>query len=86
MLALAEETRVHLAGGETLHGAILVGAFHLAVHEVDSLAELLLKCLEPVGRGREIDILGLLDQRADPIGAPAFGESTADGGDNLVEA
>ncbi len=56
------------------------------MHEIDGLAEFLLERLEPVGRGGEIDVLGLLDQRAHPIGAPALGERTADGGYDLVEA
>src|SRR5262249_43498164 len=75
-----------VAGREKLHGAILVGALHLAVHEIDGIAEALLEIFETLGRSREVDILGILDQRAYPVGAPAVRERAPDGVDDLVEA
>ncbi len=37
------DQELRLAGGEARHGAILVGALHAAVHEIDGRAELLLE-------------------------------------------
>ena len=67
-----------LARGETLHGAILVGALHAAVHQIDRGAEALLQRGEALLGGGEIDGFGFLDQRADPIDALALVERAAD--------
>ena len=54
--------------------------------ELDQRAEALLQRLESVLGGRQIDGLGFLDQRADPIDAPAFLQGAADAGHHLVDA
>ena len=67
------------AGAKRAMAASLSGAFHAAMHQIDFLAESLSQLFEARLRGREIDLFGFLDQRADPIGALAFGEGAADG-------
>ena len=74
-----------LAGGKARHGAVFVGAFHAAVHEIDLGAKCLLSAAKRFLRSREVGVLGLLHQRADPIRAPAFRERATDGADHLVE-
>ena len=66
------------AGGKARHGAVLVGAAHAAVHEIDAVAEPLLQRLEALLGGGEVDDLGFLDQRADPVDAPALVERAPD--------
>ena len=67
-----------LARGETLHGAVLVGAAHAAVDQIDRGAEAFLQRRIALLGGGEIDGFGFLDQRADPIGAAAFVERAGD--------
>jgi hypothetical protein len=74
-----------LAGSEALHGAVLVGAFHAAVHEIDHGAEMLLKRRETVFGGGKVAVLGFFDQRTDPIDATAFRQRAADRVDHLGE-
>ena len=49
------------------------------MHQVDLVAEFLSQLPEARLRGREIDLLRFIDERADPIGTFAFTERTADG-------
>ena len=74
-----------LARREPLHGAVLVGALHAAVHQIDHGAETLLERGETFLGGRQIAVLGFLDQRAHPIDAPALGERAADRIDHFRE-
>ena len=80
------DQQLRLAGGEARHGGILVRALHAAVHQIDVGAEALAQLREALLRGGEIDLLGFLDQRADPIGALAVGEGAADRVLDLLEA
>ena len=74
------------AGGEARHRRVLVGAFHAAMDETDAVAERSLQLLEALLRGGKIDLLGFLDQRADPIDALAVGERAADRFVDLADA
>ncbi len=74
-----------LAGGEALHGAILVGAAHLAVDQIDRFAEPLLQRLVALLRRSQIADFGLFDQRTDPINAVAFVDGAFDRIDHLGE-
>src|SRR5262249_55317955 len=74
-----------LASGEPFHRAVLVGALHAAVHEVDAGAEAALEVGEAFLRRREVDVLGILDQRADPIDPAALGQRPPDGADDILE-
>ena len=56
-----------LAGSELRHHAIFFSAAHLAVHEANLVAETRLEALEALLRVGEIDGLGFLHQRADPV-------------------
>ena len=75
-----------LAGGEARHGAVLLGALHAAVHQVDRVAETLLAAsAKRSSAAARSAVLGFLDQRADPIDPLALGERAADRLDHLVE-
>ena len=56
------------------------------MNEPDQRAETFLQRLETVLGGGEVDRLGFLDQRADPIDAPAFLQGAADPGHHFVDA
>jgi hypothetical protein len=73
------------ARGKAFHGAVLVGALHAPVHQIGGGAEPLLQRGETVLGRRQIDVLGLLDQGAYPIDAPALGERAAHRLDHLFE-
>ena len=75
-----------ISAGEALHRFVLVGGFHLAVHETRTSAEKLLQMREAGFCGREIDFLGFLDQRTDPVGAGAAVDRAPHGFDHLVKA
>ena len=79
------DQELRLARGKARHGAVLVGALHAAVHQIDAVAEVLLEVGEALLGGGEIARFGFLDQRADPVDALAFVERAADRLDHLVE-
>ncbi len=80
------DQELRLAGGEALHGAVLVGALHAAVHQIDLRAEPLLERGIAFFGGGEIAVLRFLDQRADPVDAAAFVERASDRVDHLAAA
>ena len=57
-----------------------------AMHQADQRAEAPLQLGEAVLRGGQVDVLGFLDQRADPIDPAALGERAADRLDHLAVA
>ena len=61
------DQELRFARRETRHRGVLLGALHLAVDEVDGLAEALLQHGEALLGGGQIAHLGLVDQRADPV-------------------
>ena len=75
-----------LAASKPRHRGILVGALHLAVHEIDLGAEMLFEIGEAFLGGGEIAGFGFGDQRTDPIDPLAFVERAADRLDHFVEA
>ena len=85
-ITVVATSKLRLAGGEARHGGVLLGAFHAAMHQIDFFAETLAQFLEALLRRREIDLFGFLDQRADPIGALAFGDGAADRVLDLLDA
>ena len=74
------------AVGEPRHRPILVGAAHLAVHQRDRIAEALAQHRIAFLGGGEVGGFGFLDQRADPIDAPAVVERAADRVDHFAKA
>ena len=80
------DQELRLARREALHGAVLVGALHAAVHEIGrGRRNVALQIGEALLGGGKVGLLGFLDQRAHPIDLPAFGERAADRVDHLVE-
>ena len=78
-----------LAGGELGHHAILLGAFHLAVHESDLVAKTFLQTFETLGGvGEMIGTLrlGFLNQRTNPVDQLARGKRAADRLHDFVDA
>ncbi len=63
---------------ETPHRLVLVAAAHLAMHQIDDVAEALAQSLEAILGGGEIAHFGFLDQRTDPIDPLAVVERAAD--------
>ena len=66
------------AGGKSLHRRVFLGAFHAAVHQIDAGAEFLTQLLVAFLRRGKVDLLGFIDQRADPVDALALVERAAD--------
>jgi hypothetical protein len=67
MVAAGTSTQADLASGELRHHAILVGAAHLAVHQADLVAKACLQAFKARFGVGEIDGIGFLHQRADPV-------------------
>ncbi len=72
------DEKLRIAGGKARHGGVLLRPLHAAMHQVDLLAETLAQFFEALLRGREIDLFGFLDQRADPVGALPGDDRAAD--------
>ncbi len=79
------DEHLDLAGQEPRHDDVALRRFHAAVDEADDLAQHRVEHLETLLGGRDVEDLGFLDQRADPISLGAFVEHDADAVDDLVE-
>ena len=73
------------AGGEVGHHLVLLRRLHPPVHEADAIAEALLQMGVPLRRRGQVDDLGLLDQRADPIDARAAAHRAVDRRHDFVQ-
>ena len=70
---------------EISHHPRLLLALETAVHQADlQRRQFGTQALEGVDGGLQLQLLGLLDERADPVGLPAFRTGVADAGDDFV--
>ncbi len=73
------------ARSEALHDAVLVHAFHAAMHQADTFTEECLELRMALIGGGEIDRLGFRDERADPIDFGALIQGPLHAIDHLVD-
>src|SRR6478752_323722 len=76
---------LRLARSEAGHGCVFIRALHAAMDQVDPLSEFLSQVLEPRLGGSKVDLFGFVHQRADPVGALALLNCTADGVFNILD-
>lgn len=74
------------AVGEVGHDGLALGARHLAMSQADLEAQQASQIAGAIDGGRQVDGLGFLNQRADPIGLGAAFDGGLQAGGDLTDA